>query len=185
MLCVPPRRPTRRRTRRHCRERLGRRGADGVVEPWITVSVNGAGPAALSIVSSSPRHVRLKRESTVWGTGRPLRCVSPPESVAVSVSSRYDGYSWSGATKEPLATPRKFWMWCVMAVDRQWCITSDHDSAEAGSVPSSGSVAEPEKLIGRRPARWAARGATIVGRRRRVADADRRRRRCRWRRAGR
>ena len=33
--------------------------------------------------------------------------VRPVESVAVSVSSRDAGYSWSGATNEPLATPLK------------------------------------------------------------------------------
>ncbi len=31
--------------------------------------------------------------------------------------------------------------------DGQWCMTSDHVSAEGGSVPSCGSVAEPANAI--------------------------------------
>ena len=42
---------------------------------------------------------------TVCGSSRMVRVsVRPPLSVAVSVSSRYDGYSWSGAAKLPEAT---------------------------------------------------------------------------------
>ena len=73
--------------------------------------------------------------------------VSPPASVAVRRSSRCDGYSWSGAANEPLATPAKAWIGCAWQFDGQWCMTSSQLSALAGSVPSSASVAEPENEI--------------------------------------
>ena len=44
-------------------------------------------------------------------------------------------------------TPSKIWMTWVWQFDGQWCISNDHDSAEGGRAPSSGSVADPEKLI--------------------------------------
>src|SRR4051794_8266887 len=48
---------------------------------------------------------------------------------------------------EPLATPLKSWIGWVWQFDGQWCMITDHDSAEAGSVPSWASVAEPRKAI--------------------------------------
>ena len=74
--------------------------------------------------------------------------VSPPGSVAVRVSSRYEGYSWSGALKLPEATPSQLWTgcWWQWPASSQWLRTSDHDRAEAGRVPLWASVAPPEKL---------------------------------------
>ena len=62
-----------------------------------------------------------KVSTTVRGSSRRvLVAVRPPESVAVSRSSRYDGYSWSGAVNEPLATPVKLCIGCVWQLDGQW-----------------------------------------------------------------
>ena len=89
----------------------------------------------------------LEGQVTVFGSRRrTLVSVSPPESVAVSFSSRYDGYSWSGAVKDPLDTPAKFCTGCVWQLDGQCCMMRSHFSAEAGRVPSCASVAEPEKV---------------------------------------
>ncbi len=68
----------------------------------------------------------------------------PPASVTVRRSSRCDGYSWSGATNEPPATPTKSCSGCVWQFDGQWWRISDQLNADAGSVPCCGSVAEPE-----------------------------------------
>ena len=72
---------------------------------------------------------------------------SPRESVAVSRSSSVAGRSWSGAAKEPPATPMKSCSAWVWQSDGQWFRSSDQDRAEAGIAPSSGSVAEPEKVM--------------------------------------
>jgi hypothetical protein len=50
----------------------------------------------------------------------------------------------------PLATPLNVWTMCVwqFVVVKQWWRIIVQLSREAGSVPSSGSVALPEKLIG-------------------------------------
>ena len=57
----------------------------------------------------------VKVRLTVWGCSVTLAVlVRPPESVTVSTSSRWEGYSWSGAVNEPLATPTKScsgWVW--------------------------------------------------------------------------
>ena len=92
----------------------------------------------------------------------------------MSRSSRYEGYSWSGALNEPLATPSKSWMWCMWQLDGQWWRITDHDSAEAGNVPSWASVAEPLNAIGSptRPLGLDS-GAVMVGDGRRVAGRDR------------
>ena len=69
--------------------------------------------------------------------------LSPPESVARSCTSSQHGYSWSGAVTDPLATPEMVWtrwVWQSLGV-KQWCRISDQARAEAGSVPSCGSVA--------------------------------------------
>ena len=72
---------------------------------------------------------------------------SPPESVADNVSSTHDGYSWSGAANEPLATPGKSWTGWVWQIDGQWCMIMDQLSAEGGKEPSSLSVALPENVM--------------------------------------
>src|SRR5206468_4022943 len=66
----------------------------------------------------------------------------------VRCSSRYDGYSWSGAANEPLETPAHDWTMCVWQLEGQCWMRSVHVSADAGSVPSYWSVAEPENEMG-------------------------------------
>ena len=64
------------------------------VEPTITVRVNGALDWLLLTTSLSPPGTVEKVKMTVRGSSRTvLVSVRPPESVAVSLSSRYDGYS--------------------------------------------------------------------------------------------
>ena len=47
---------------------------------------------------------------------------------------------------EPPATPANVWIGCWWQFDGQWCmIELPAERAAPGSVPSSGSVAEPEK----------------------------------------
>jgi hypothetical protein len=89
-------------------------------DPTITVRVNGVVWAVDPTVSWSPGGLVWKVRLTVWGSSRTVSVsLSPPGSVAVRVSSRYDGYSWSDAVKLP----------------------------EAGRVPLWASLAPPEKLI--------------------------------------
>ena len=77
-------------------------------EPTITVRVNAALEAVEPTTSDSPPGLVWKLNCTVFGSRRSvLVLVRPPESVTVSLSSRYDGYSWSGAMKLPLETPAK------------------------------------------------------------------------------
>src|SRR5215210_5509 len=107
------------------------------LEPMITVRVNVALVVALPTVSESPLGVVWKVSSTVFGSRRSVFVlVSPPESVAVNFSSRYDGYSWSGAVKELLATPWKVCTGCEWQLDGQCCMTRSHFRDDAGRVPS-------------------------------------------------
>src|SRR5947209_467068 len=89
-------------------------------------------------------------EPTVVVPKVPVVAVAPVESVAVSWISSQHGYSWSGALNVPLATPLNVWTMCVWQLSgvKQWWRMIVQLSREAGSVPSSGSVALPEKLIG-------------------------------------
>src|SRR5437899_5570666 len=76
--------------------------------------------------------------------------VAPAASVAVSWSSSQHGYSLSGALNVPLATPLNVWIrwvWQFVGV-KQWCRIIVQLSRDAGSVPSSVSVALPEKSMG-------------------------------------
>jgi len=85
---------------------------------------------------------------TVRGSSRSVFVsVRPPASVAVSRSSRYDGYSWSGVVNDPVATPDQVWIWCVWQFDGQCCTTSSHCSAAAPRLPCCGSLALPENEI--------------------------------------
>src|SRR5919201_4436359 len=119
-------------------------------EPTITVRVNSVVDELLPTVSWSPAGLERKVRATVCGSSRTLVVpFRPPLSVAVSRSSIQDGYSWSGAEKEPLATPVQSWtawVWQSVGV-AQWCRISDQSSLAAGTVPSCGSLAWPEKLI--------------------------------------
>ena len=93
-----------------------------LVEPTITVRVNDDLELVLFTDERSPPGVVWKVRTTVFGSRRRvLVSVRPPESVAVSFSSRYDGYSWSGAAKDPLATPAKVCSGCVWQLDGQCC----------------------------------------------------------------
>src|SRR6185503_7984788 len=105
----------------------------------ITVRVNGAVDVAAFTASDSPLGIVWKLSTTVWGSSRRVTedCV-PKLSVAVSVSSRYDGYSWSGALNEPLATPVQVWTRWLWQADGQCWITRLQDRAESGSWPSCG-----------------------------------------------
>ena len=116
------------------------------VEPTMTVRVNGvveedaltdelqAGGAG-----GEGEDDRLRVEPERRGGAR------PQPSVAVSRSSRYEGYSWSGAAKEPPATPVQDWSVCVWQFEGQCCMSSVQESAEAASAPCSGSLACPVK----------------------------------------
>ena len=116
-------------------------------EPTITVRENGATDEALPTVSLRPAGVSNVR-TTVRGSRRMLSVsVSPPASVAVRRSSRCDGYSWSGAVNDPVACPAydcSGWAWQFVS-SKQWCMMSDQESDEAGSVPCCASDAAPEK----------------------------------------
>jgi hypothetical protein len=83
------------------------------VDPRIAVRVNGATWLVDPTASDSPAGLDPKVRATVCGSSR-RTCVlvRPPASVAVRRSSRYDGYSWSGATKLPLAVPENVWSGC-------------------------------------------------------------------------
>src|SRR4051794_4170111 len=92
-------------------------GVGAVIEladPWITVRLNGVVLARLFTVSDRPDGTEARLSVVVRGSRRTLAVlVRPPASVAVSGSSREDGYSWSGALNEPLATPAKLCTVCV------------------------------------------------------------------------
>ena len=114
-------------------------------EPTMTVRVNGATADVPFTAISSPDGFERNERSTVCGLRRTLVVAdAPSESVAVSRSSRCDGYSWSGAVNEPLATFANDWSGCAWQFDGQWFMTSSHESDDAGRAPSCGSVAEPE-----------------------------------------
>ena len=120
-------------------------------EPWITVRLNGATLVELPTVNCNPVGALANDRLTVFGSSRTLVVACrPPLSVAVRRSMRKLGYSWSGAANEPLATPLKVWIgwtWQEFGSVGQWCMSRDQVRRAAPSVPSSASVAWPEKLI--------------------------------------
>ncbi len=133
-----------------------------LTEPTITVRVNGVGATAPFQAISRPVGFDANVRSTVCGFRRTLVVVlAPSESVAVRRSSRCDGYSWSGALNDPLATFGNVWIGCAWQFDGQWFMTSSHDRDAAGSVPSCASVAEPEKLM-RSPTRQVSNGPGVL-----------------------
>src|SRR5215212_1331316 len=118
-------------------------------EPANTVTVVGA----TTVPSPTPMDTPSGSESTVIATVfRSIRWVTeslrPVESVAVRVSSRYEGGSWSGTVNVSSATPDQVPIrcWWHVVADEQWCRTSAQASADAARSPSWGSVAVPEKL---------------------------------------
>src|SRR5213083_2887347 len=84
-------------------------------DPMITVLVNVVVPLVPLNVSCALLGSEVKVRTTVLGSRRSVvEPVSPPESVAVKVSSMYDGYSWSGAKNESPAVPVQLcrkWVW--------------------------------------------------------------------------
>src|SRR6185295_14448324 len=115
-------------------------------EPTITSWLNGVVSAPLPRTSCRPGGSDCMPIATVFGFRITLFVsVRPEESVAVRISSRCEGYSWSGPSKDPLETPTKSWIGWMWQVAGQWCRSSDQVSADAGSGPSLASVAEPEK----------------------------------------
>src|SRR5919197_1080171 len=121
------------------------------VEPITACFVSGAAPAISLMPTFAPVGFEARVIVMICGSIRTLVvAVAPVESVAVSWISSQHGYSWSGALNVPLATPLNVWTMCVWQFVgvKQWCRIIVQLSREAGSVPSSGSVALPEKLIG-------------------------------------
>ncbi len=60
-----------------------------------------------------PGGLEANVSTTVCGSSLRISVsVRPPASVAVRRSSRYEGYSWSGAVNEPPATPENVWIVC-------------------------------------------------------------------------
>ena len=77
-------------------------------DPRMTVLEKGVGALLLPTTSSKPEGVDTKFRPTVCGSRRILLVsIRPPASVTVSLISRCDGYSWSGAEKDPVMTPEK------------------------------------------------------------------------------
>ena len=76
----------------------------------MTAFTKGAVAVVVPAVSCSPDGAVCMVRFTVCGWMFTLAVpVRPSLSVAVSWISRYDGYSWSGAGKLPLATPPNVW----------------------------------------------------------------------------
>ena len=117
-------------------------------EPRMTVFENGVALVVLATDSCNPDGEELKVRLTVIGWRSTLFVVVTPfESVAVRRSCRYDGYSWSGALNDPLATPGHVWTMCSWQLEGQCSIASVQLSADAGRLPSSVSLADPENEI--------------------------------------
>ena len=117
-------------------------------DPTMTVRVTGAVTAWGPTLSPRPVGLVAKVRSTVCGSSRTLvLALAPAESVAVSTNVSDEGYSWSGAGNDPLATPAKScsgWVWQLLG---QWLSTTDHVSRLGASVPSCASLAWPENAI--------------------------------------
>src|SRR5256885_3815279 len=118
-------------------------------EPTITVRSNGAVAWASLKTSCNPVGDECRDRVTVCGSSSTdVDALIPPLSVAVKVSTRCDGYSWSGAANDPLAIPGQVWTSCGWQVDGQCRIVRSQLSAAAGSAPSCASVADPLNEIG-------------------------------------
>src|SRR4051812_13140109 len=119
-----------------------------LVDPAITVRENGVRCWVPPTVSIAWPGLEVKLSVTVFGWRSIVFVpVRPVESVAVSVSCRYDGYSWSGATNDPAATPGKSWtLWVWQgAFGAPGRVGSPPDSAEGGSWPSWAAAARAAK----------------------------------------
>ena len=172
------RRPTTSRRRTSCPLRVcGLPAVTPWLDPTMTVRVNGvAASDCVPTTSDRPVGTDWNVRLTVRGSSRSvvLACRFD-ESVAVRVSSRYDGYSWSGAAKEPPATPVQVWTECVWQFDGQCWMTSAHDRRARGQgvALAVGGVAGEARRC-RRPSRSAPAAGRVDDRRRQgVVDQDR------------
>ena len=120
------------------------------MEPCAAVSVNGVVRVKAPTVTFTPDGLDVTDTFAVRkSTRRVTDDASPVESVAVSVTSIHEGYSWSGMTNDPDATPLVVPMacwWQSTPPSPQCWTTRDQLSPVAGTAPSWGSVAEPAKL---------------------------------------
>src|SRR5215210_1630041 len=95
-----------------------------LLEPTTTVRLKGAVELLSPTTRSSPAGSDWKFSTTGFGSSRTLLVsCKPSKSVAVRRSSRYEGYSWSGAVNVPLATLGKSSQGCSWQVSAvaQWC----------------------------------------------------------------
>src|SRR5687767_1292133 len=116
----------------------------------MTRRVNGAVCCSAPTESASPAGVDSNVRSTVRGSSRRVVVAVSVPSRAVRISSRWAGYSWSGALKLPEAPVNvcsACWWQLVGTSAEQWCRTSCQDSADAGRVAPCPFVAEPAKAI--------------------------------------
>src|SRR5690349_24991673 len=114
-LCAPPSDQLRNRNRRPSVRLCGLGALTELLDPTVTVRVNGVTCSTVPTTSRAPLGLEVNVRFTVRGFSRTVwDVVLPSESVAVNVRSRNDGYSWSGATKLPEATPFHdctLWAW--------------------------------------------------------------------------
>src|SRR3954470_13823944 len=114
--------------------------------PWMSWRVNGVVP--------TPRASTLRPDGTeltvtvaTFGKIDTVWLVwSPPESVTVTVSCRYEGNSCAGPVNEP-EEPLKVPVGCSWQLPGQCSTTRLHENALSGSTPSSGSAANAAKSI--------------------------------------
>src|SRR5262245_55889706 len=77
-------------------------------DPTITVRVKVVANVDEPTASCKPFGTVWNVSTTLCGSRRRVFvAVNPLESVAVRLICRYEGYSWSGATNDPDATPSK------------------------------------------------------------------------------
>jgi hypothetical protein len=101
----------------------------------MTMRLNVAVVVELPTVSRRPPGVVWNVRTTTCGSSPTLTLsVKPPESVAVRVSSRYDGYSWSGAVNGARAG-------CVCNGEHTWNKGASTSLRRPGFGTSSGAFA--------------------------------------------
>ena len=122
------------------------------VEPRITVRVNGAAWLVLPTASCSPVGFVWKLSSAVCGcTSTLLVSVTPGRVPGRELELEVRRILVIRSHERAAGGPDEGRHRMRMAVDGQWWRITVHVSAVAGKVPSSASVALPEKLIGRPP----------------------------------
>ena len=135
------------------------------IEPTITVRPNGVALPTPFTCSRRPAGSDRIHNRTVCGSKTIVFDADRPhESVAVNVSCNDDGYSWSGATNEPVLPVPTVPMSCSWQFDGQWSITRLHSRADPPSAPSSVSVARPARsIVSPTYQRCDAEGVSIAG----------------------